>query len=248
MGILFGALVSVIILVPFALLNGAKLVILPLLPIGTFAAAAYIFYYYALEKGKLSLTATVQSTYPLYTVILATLFLGETLSALGKTGVFAIIIGMLFLSTESPKDLIKTKLGAWLWWGFAAAVLAGIGDFFGKVMVSIYNPYSYSLAFVIGWVSVTLVLLALDRKNISFKKLDKGVIYSLLGNIIIFIGYLFFYLAFQKGPASIVTPITGAYGLISFVLALIWLKEKISKYQILGAIISIIGVYFVSIL
>ncbi|MBI4036087.1 EamA family transporter [Candidatus Daviesbacteria bacterium] len=62
-----------------------------------------------------------------------------------------------------------------------------------------------------------------------------------------FIGVLFFHLALQKGPASIVTPISASSSLVMLFLAFVWFKEKITKFQLTGVFITILGVILVSI-
>ncbi len=245
LGVLTGAIAATVILIPFAFLNHARL-ILPLIPIGIIVSAAYIFLYYALDKGKLALTATVQSTYPLFTIIFAFLFLHEHLSSFAKLGVLIILVGLVFISVENPKTLLKIKPGSWLWWGISSSVLAGFGDFLSKVMVVHYDAYSYSLSFAIGWVIVATILALIERKKITSNMLNKDGAYSFIGSGFMFLGYLFFYLAFRNGLASVVVPITGSYSVVSLVLGIFWLKEKITKYQLLGAAIILVGIIAVS--
>ncbi|KKR80408.1 MAG: hypothetical protein UU73_C0003G0297 [Candidatus Daviesbacteria bacterium GW2011_GWA1_41_61] len=245
MGVLIGAVCGLVTLLPFGLINQGKLVFWPVIPVATVAAATYVFYYYVLEKDKAALIATVQSTYALFTVILAITFLRESITLPAQIGIALIIAGLLFLSIGNPKKIRNIKPGAWLWWGLLAAVLAGSGDFLAKTMVSGFNSYTYMIAFVVGQVIVALVLLLFDRKHLMPLKANRDTFYLIASELTLFIGYLLFYLAFKDGLASIVTPITGAYGVVTLFLALVWLKEKVTKFQILGAIITISGVILV---
>src|SRR3990167_496827 len=60
-------------------LNGPKINIptLPIFLVMFLATASYMIFYYALSKGKLALTGTVVAGYPVATVVLSYLFLGE---------------------------------------------------------------------------------------------------------------------------------------------------------------------------
>lgn len=75
---LFGAVVILAVAIPFALVNGGNLSLVPqMLPLTLVIAALLICYYYILEKGQISLTGTVLASYPLFTVILSSFFLKE---------------------------------------------------------------------------------------------------------------------------------------------------------------------------
>ncbi|MBI4036086.1 EamA family transporter [Candidatus Daviesbacteria bacterium] len=171
---------SVITLIPFSLLQGGKFIFWPLVPAAAIASGGYALYYYALEKGKLSLTGTVLETYPLYTVILASLFLNESITATAKFGIFAILLGLIFISLEHPKEIKNIKIGTWLLWGLGGAVFAGLGDFIAKVMSSEYGAYSYSISFVLGWTIVAVILnLLSSRKFILPRKISPETSYAI---------------------------------------------------------------------
>lgn len=241
-----GSIISFITLVPFSILQGGKFIFWPLVPAAAVACAGYALYYYALEKGKLSLTGTVLETYPLYTIILASLFLQESITTAAKLGIAAILIGLILISLEHPKELKKIKIGTWLLWGIGGAAFAGLGDFIAKIMSTEYGAYSYSISFVVGWTIVALILNFIDHKVAFPKKFTSETFYSIASSFCLFIGVLFFNLALEKGPASIVTPISASSSLVMLFLAFVWFKEKVTKFQIAGVFITILGVILVS--
>ena len=243
--VLVGSVSAVCILLPFALLNHATLSLYPLLIIATIVSALFIFEFYALEKGKLSLTGTVLNMYPFFTLVFAALFLGESISIFAKVGVGIILFGLVLISLEKLSELKNFRIKSWLFWGLAGALATGFGDFLIKAMITDFNPYSYSLAFVIGWVIVSGVLGIFDRKNVKVN-FSKDFLYLCLGTIFLFSGYIFLHLALKDGLVSVVTPITSASAVISLLLAFVWLKERIFKHQLIGAVFVIAGVIAVS--
>lgn len=245
MWIIYGAVAGALILLPYALLNGAQFIAWPLLPLAVIVSGSYAFFAYAFDKGKISLVATVQSTYPVFTIILASLFLHEITSLYVKGGVVLIVLGLILLSVENPKELRSIKLGSWFFWGLASAVATGIGDFLSKMLVTRYNPYTYTEAFVLGEIVIACLAACLDRKNLKPVTRTKETMYMVVSAVMLYLGYLFFYLAFTTGLASLVTPITGLYGLVTFALAILWLKEKVTKYQIVGAVLTLFGAVIV---
>jgi len=82
-------------------------------------------------------------------------------------------------------------------------------------------------------------LLKLDLSNVS---LSTVILLFLGGFLASFVGQLFFYKALKFGQASKVVPLAATYPLISFLLALIFLGEKITVAKILGVCCVILGV------
>lgn len=241
-----GSVVSFLTLVPFSLLQGGKFIFWPLVPVAAVACAGYALYYYALEKGKLSLTGTVLETYPLFTIILASIFLQESISLIAKLGIFAILTGLLFISLEHPKEIKNFKAGTWLLWGLGGSAFAGLGDFIAKVMSGGYGAYSYSISFVLGWIIVAFILNLIGPRVVLPKKKTSEFWYAIASSFCLFLGVLFFHLALEKGPASIVTPISATSSIVMIFLAFTWFKEKVTKFQIAGVFITILGVILVS--
>jgi len=61
------------------------------------------------------------------------------------------------------------------------------------------------------------------------------------------IGQFFYYKAVKVWEASRVVPIVGAYPLVSFIIAVIFLSEKITLAKLLGVVFVVIGVGFLGI-
>lgn len=59
------------------------------------------------------------------------------------------------------------------------------------------------------------------------------------------LGLLFLYIAFDKGPASLVSPVASTYPAITAVLAYFYLKEKISRINFFGILMVTLGVVLV---
>ncbi|MBI2048226.1 MAG: DMT family transporter, partial [Parcubacteria group bacterium] len=177
MGILTGAAAAVAILLPFAAFNQARFVFWPLTPVAFVVVLSYMFFYYALQKDKVTLTAIMQSTHPLWTVLFASLFLDEQTSLAAKSGVLVIVAVVILLSIERPGDFKRVKAGPWFWWAGTAALLAGFGDFLAKAMILEYDSYSFLLSFVAAWVTAALLIAFLDRKNITAPAFDRNSLY-----------------------------------------------------------------------
>lgn len=237
---LFGCL----IFIPFALIGGVNWSLFPkLIFLAIFAEAPLLIYYYAAEKGEISLTGTLMSIYPVFVILLSTIFLGETITILQKFAILIIISGSFLIS--KPKNF-ALKPEPWVWWGLIAAVMIGFGDFMGKVVLTRSDLYSFMFAFSLAYVISTVVLYFIDKKGRKFTNIkQKKMIPTLTGTFLLEVGTLFLYLGFNYGKASLVSPVTSAYVAITFILAIIFLKEKVTKTQLLGVLFAAVGVILI---
>jgi len=57
-------------------------------------------------------------------------------------------------------------------------------------------------------------------------------------------GDMGFIIAASKGPISIISPLTGAYPLVTLIFAYLVIKEHITKFQWLCVTILLFGIFF----
>jgi drug/metabolite transporter (DMT)-like permease len=102
---------------------------------------------------------------------------------------------------------------------------------------SIYAFYSGVLSFF------TILLFPFGFHSITFLEF----IYSIAAGIIFIYGVLFLFFAIKKNEASRVTPLIGAViSIITFLLSLFFLREKLDLLQLLGIAILVFGGLFIS--
>lgn len=120
-------------------------------------------------------------------------------------------------------------------------ILWGLWGFTGKVAV---DNQGWSSAFTIASISaiiVTLGFFAYQRppiKEISWYAIAAGAIGTL--------GTLAFYLALERGRASIVVPLTALYPGITILLSFLVLGEKVSFYQGVGILLAMASMVLMS--
>lgn len=132
-------------------------------------------------------------------------------------------------------------MNEWLVLSLVSMVLWGLWGFTGKVAV---DGQGWSSAFTIASISaiiVTLVFFAYQRppiKEISWYAIAAGAIGTL--------GTLAYYLALEKGRASIVVPLTALYPGITILLSFLVLGEKVSFYQGVGILLAMASMVLMS--
>lgn len=95
-----------------------------------------------------------------------------------------------------------------------------------------------------GALAIYLSLYAVMRPDVD---LDGSVLLGLLGQSLLVVStYLIFYRALALGPLAVVTPITSAFVTIVVLLSFVFLRERLSPIQSVGAIATIGGVLMAS--
>ncbi|MDF2953319.1 MAG: Riboflavin transporter RibN [Thermodesulfobacterium sp.] len=98
-----------------------------------------------------------------------------------------------------------------------------------------------TLAALIG---IFLALLLSSSVNLSSLNSKNIGMLSLSGIIGGFLGMFTYFSLLKAKNASQIVPLTSTYPLIATLLAVLFLKEELTLYKILGTIFVVIGIYF----
>ncbi|MFB6245378.1 MAG: EamA family transporter [Candidatus Nanohaloarchaea archaeon] len=209
----------------------------------------FLFYNYSIKLGELSTVIPFTKLNPVFTGILAALFLGETISIYNAAGIVLVTAGSYTILKEKGQKFLDPvrkfkksdapKIGA-----VSALVFsfAAIADRFATQQIS-PKIYTY-LIYLFMTTGLTVYILAQERQLIpeikqNFLK-DKGM-YALTGLGAALSSYLIFY-SFSQAEASKVIPILQLQVFISVIAGVIIFDEKNIKQKTIGSTILVAGV------
>jgi transporter family protein len=200
---------------------------------------AWIFYYQSIVYGPISIVGTLSAAYPAITILLARFLLAEKLAPPQYVGVAAVLLGCLALA-YSPADS-QEKETRKRWMGFAGAALAiwGVNGVIIKKAYGFEGASEGNMALFIavgGLLTLGVYGLLFGRQGATSRK---EWVRSLLPMAMMALGGLFAAIAYKHGPASIVTPLSGAYPVITLAFAMMILKERPTKVH-WGGIVAIL--------
>ncbi len=249
---LFDSVFGLLILIPFSLIVGFKFSQLPTVFIYALISAmlseAYVFY--ALSKGELSITATIFSSYPLYTIFFSFFINKDKPSWVHWIFIILTIIGTIVVSLPHKFNTAEFKKKAIILWGLSAAVTVGLADSISKNVIDRTSVEAFMFALALVQVPVALVYLRLEKQKLSqftetIKNFEKYK-FAILGSFLNIVAVFFLWLAFSSSDLSIVSPLTAIYPGITILLAYIFLKERIKVKDFIGLIIIVAGVIGIS--
>ncbi len=207
-------------------------------------SVGYLFFFRGFEIGNVSIVAATMNLWAVFTMLFAYLFMGQRLSTMQSIGVFMIISGVTLASlnwNEIRNHNFKLSIGV---------KETAIGAFFFGVFWNISEVISEE----IGWLPTTLfvklgiiVFLLLFsffmKRELSMKTTSaKTIRMVLLMGCIEAAAVAIVNYGLTIGDAILITPIASALSIVTITLAILFLKDTVTKFQGAGMIIAVAGI------
>jgi drug/metabolite transporter (DMT)-like permease len=194
-----------------------------------FNGMAWICYFKALSTGPAAVVQTITAAYTALTVILALLFLKEKLVAIQMLGVGLVIGSGVTLGWSQGSGAggggniwFLASLATLLCWGIATAIFKHA-----------YNQEGAddTVFFLTNWVGMGLTVLPFGWTQLGLEPWGSGLGLGLVIVSFYCLGDLTLFAAINRGPASIVSPLSGLYPLPTIIYSALVLKEQILELQ-----------------
>ena len=208
---------------------------------GLSTGASWLCYFRALQKGNINKVVPIDKSSTVLTIILATIFLGESITLYKTLGVIAIGLGTLMMIEKKDTEN-KTEEKGWLFYAILSAVFASLTSILGKVGIEgVESNLGTSIRTVVVIV-MSFVMASVTGKVKEIKRIDKKeLVFILLSGISTGASWLFYYRALQDGEASIVVPIDKLSILVTIAFSYFVFKEKLGKKALIGLILIVVG-------
>lgn len=207
-----------------------------------FPALVTLLTFRANEQLGPTITGAVSGTSPLFALLLAGLFLGETIPVQAAFACIAIVAGITVL-TWQQRTVRPGFLGRSLLWPLSGAVVRGLAQVAAKASLSLWpNPFAAGL---IGYmVSSVTVLGASQLRRSKRPPLTKhGVAWFALTGILNGGAVLFMYGALSIAPVSLVAPVVASYPLVTVLISAVLLREEpLTLRMVAGAAMTVLAI------
>lgn len=213
------------------------------------AATMYAVFYYVISYGNVSLMVSLINTFPVVTIALAISMLREWPNPYQWLGIVLVILGIIFISREKADEENSHKKKYWLIWGLFGSLAIGIAEFVTKLATLKTDGFTFTFFVYVMYLPPLILLMFFDKKGRKFKNLKHkaSLLYTAIGIFFIEAGLIAIALAYQHGLASLVSPIVATHMLITAVLAVIFLKEKLLLIQKVGILLNLIGIIIIGV-
>lgn len=239
-------LISILILAYFLKTSiNVPILVIILSPIAAIVySAGYLFFFKGFEIGNVSIIAATMNLWAVFTMLFAFMFMRQRLSVLQTLGVSTIIFGATLASLNwSEIGNQRFQLSA----GVKEAV-------FGAFFFGIFWNVSEIISEKVGWLSTTLfikfgiilfllIFSLLVKQGIGLTKISAKTKYIILLMGVIETGAVALVnYGLTIGDAILITPIASALSIVTITLAIIFLKDKVTKLQGIGIVTAIVGI------
>ena len=199
----------------------------------------WICYFKALDLGTVSKVTPVDKTSIVLTLILSSLFLNEKITTIKIISIALILLGTFLTIKKESKD---SKENRWILYAILTAVFTSTTTVLSKIGIENTNTtlITFLRTIVVLIILTTITLFKKKYKYIKDIK-SRSWLFIILSGLSTSLSWLFYFKALALGEASIVFPIEKLSLVVSILISIIFLKEKVSKKQIIGIIIIVIG-------
>jgi transporter family protein len=242
---LAGLIFALLLIFTFTINFNVPILVIILLPIAAIVySAGYLFFFKGFEIGNVSIVAATMNLWAVFTMLFAFIFMGQRLSALQCLGVFMIISGVTLASlnwsdiknqsfqlSSGVKETVSGAFFFGVFWNISEVISEKIGWLLTTLFVK-FGIILFLLLFSF------LIKRELDLTKATTKTKCMVVLMGVIeAGAVAIVNY-----GLTIGDAILITPIASALSIVTIILAIIFLKDNVTKLQGLGIITAITGI------
>jgi transporter family protein len=210
---------------------------------GVLGGTGNIAMYKALQLGgEGSAVIPLTGMYPLVTVILARFLLKEKLNRIQSLGiVLALVAIYLFSPRESLGAAVNwgSMLSTWMVYSLMALILFGLSCIAMKCATSHISDELSTIFYTLGYILIAAIIIAAGSAEWHLSRKDWGL--GILVGLMLASATLTLFVAYRWGKASVVTPLTALYPLVTVVLAGLILKEHFDLIKTAAIVLALMA-------
>mgnify|MGYP001354191462 CR=1 FL=1 len=212
---------------------------------GSLFFLAGLAFYKGLQVGKISLLSPIANSWPMLIAIVSIINYPSSFSLLKTIGMLLVVFGVLASSIKYAKKNISISDP-----GIPYAFLALVG-WFGAFYI--YGITITTTAWV--WMNILFLFISacfvaiyapFTRQALTWHINRRTCVYFILGTIPATLAFYFYSLGMRSVYSSTTAIVTNLNPIITVLIALYILHEKLSKLQIVGIATVIIGLMFIN--
>lgn len=207
---------------------------------GLSTGASWLCYFRALQLGDVNKVVPIDKSSTILTMLLAMLFLGESITWLKVLCMAAITVGT-YLMIDRKQSVSKKTSKAWVIYAVLSAVFAATTSILGKVGIhDVESNLGTMLRTAVVLGMAWMMVFVTGKRKMVFQTTKKELVFIGLSGLATGASWLCYYKALQMGPASVVVPIDKLSILVTIAFSHFVLREKLS-WKSLGGLALIVS-------
>ena len=208
---------------------------------------AYLCFFESILEGQIATAGTISAAYPALAVAGGLLFLSESPTMVQLGGVVLILGGIIALSYERNPNTAHAMPKRSLFFALVAFALFGFWSLSCKIAVGEIGPGNVFGFYVVSASTVPVLYVCFRRirppQLLEFKQSWTAWVFGAMCLATNVIGTFVFSFALVAGTAALVVPVANASVLITIIVAVLLLKEKLNRLQLIALFFIIVGLF-----
>jgi transporter family protein len=130
-------------------------------------------------------------------------------------------------------------LKTWYIYSVLTVVTWGLWGLFSKIASNYGKPRQSLIFQTVGVLAFGLVVLVMEKFKVEWN--TAGFSWAAAGGFLAFVGFLTFFAALDEGKASTVVTLSALYPLVTILLSITFLHEKLTIRQGAGIVLALIA-------
>jgi drug/metabolite transporter (DMT)-like permease len=212
---------------------------------GLFGATGNLALFAALnEGGKAAIVFPLTALYPLITVIIAVVFMHEQARRIQFLGIAFAVVAVVLLSAEPGSSFSEVRIlldfAPWSLYAGVALCMFGLAGVFQKLATNHVSAETAFAMFAAGFIPVSVLICAFKPWPANLPA--AAMLWAAVGGLFNGLGVLVTLAAFRKGgKAAVVTPLAALYPVVTVLVAVAFLNEKLNAVQSAGIVGALVG-------
>ncbi len=221
-------------------IGGETLLFLSLSGLAT--GASWLCYFKALQIGDINKVVPIDRSATVLTMILAFIFLGESIGPIKAVGVALIAVGTFLMIEKKEAGPVGAKGKSWLFYAIGSAVFASLTSILGKIGIAgvesaLGTAIRTCVVLIMAWAMVFV-----SGKGSAVKEIPKDELcFICFSGLATGASWLCYYKALQNGPASVVVPIDKLSILVTIAFSYAVFHERLSEKSAVGLAAIVAG-------
>ena len=211
---------------------------------GLATGASWLCYMAALKDGDVNKVVPIDKSSTVLTIILAFIFLGDSITWIKAVSVAAIAAGTLLMTFSGKKSVSadRPKGKRWLIFAVLSAVFASLTAILGKIGISgVDSDLGTAIRTFVVLIMAWLVVFVSGKRSLVRHVEKRDLLFICLSGIATGASWLCYYKALHDGLASVVVPIDKLSILITILFSFLVFKEKLTARSAVGLVLIVAG-------
>ena len=209
---------------------------------GLATCASWLCYFKALQAGDINKVVPVDKSSTVLTILLAFLFLRESITVYSGAGVFLIGAGTFLMIEKKDVQRPAEQGSGWFLYAAGSAVFASLTSILGKIGISgvesnLGTAVRTGVVLIMSWLMVFVTGKQKELKQIDGKEIG----FLFLSGLATGGSWLCYYKALQDGFASVVVPVDKLSILVTITFSYFVFHERLSKRSAAGLAAVVAG-------